>query len=522
MTAASGARDTIVDVKRCPQCGTGFGLDAAFCPFDGIALKKGTWSPNRDPRASTVVDRRYEIIAPLGEGGMGTVYRVRHVTLDRLFAMKVLRSELAKDAGLAARFMQEAKATAAIRHPSIVAINDFGELEDGAPYFVMELLAGETLSTYLKARGLLAPRVAASIARQIADGLAAAHGAGVIHRDLKPENVFLVGGATGKSAAADLRIVDFGAAKIVGASQLTRPGVVFGTPHYMSPEQASGEPVDQRSDIYSLGVLIYEMTTGTVPFEAATHMGVLKKHMFETPARPSQRKTGVQLDALEEIVLRALEKDPQARFASMTELSNALRAFLANRAPSPSPSPSSRPPGSTERMVAFPERSTADRIQSSVTRQVAVEEGRRKRWLAAVVTVGVVGLLGLSAVAMSIAADDPRKIARPTRSNAGVGGPPALTAASAVPAVASGAGAASVDVASGAGEVEAPVVVASPPTTVRPSSAVAAPPRPPPPPPPTPEVAPRPAPAAARPSPAPAVSPPSRPSDEFGDPWKKH
>ena len=519
MTAASGARDTIVDVKRCPECGTGFGLDAAFCPFDGIALKNGTWSPNRDPRASTVVDRRYEIIAPLGEGGMGTVYKVRHVTLDRLFAMKVLRSELAKDVGLAARFMQEAKATAAIRHPSIVAINDFGELEDGAPYFVMELLAGETLSTYLRARGLLEPRVAASIARQIADGLAAAHGAGVVHRDLKPENVFLVGGATGKSAAADLRIVDFGAAKVVGASQLTRPGVVFGTPHYMSPEQASGEPVDQRSDIYSLGVLIYEMTTGTVPFEAATYMGVLTKHMFETPTRPSQRKTGVQLDALEEIVLRALEKDPQARFASMTELSNALRAFLANRAPSPSPSPSpsSRPPRSTERMVAFPERSTADRIQSSVTRQVAVEEGRRKRRLAAIATVGVVGLIGLTAVAMSIAADDPRKIARPTSSNAGVGGPPALTAASAVLALASGAGVASEDVASGAEAVEAPVVVASPPT-VRPRSAVAAPP----PPPPTPKVAPRPGPAAARPSPAPAVSLPSRPSEEFGDPWKKN
>ena len=255
------------------------------------------------------------------------------------------------------------------------------------------------------------------------------------------------------------------------------------------------------------------MTTGTVPFEADTYMGVLTKHMFETPARPSQRKTDAQLDALEEIVLRALEKEPQARFASMTELSNALRAFLANRAPSPS----SRPPGSTERMVAFPERSTADRIQSSVTRQVAVEEERRKRRLAAVVTVGVVGLLGLTAVAMSIAADDPRKIARPTRSNAGVGGPPALTAASAVPALASGAGAASVDVASGAGEVKASVVVASP-LTVRPRSAVAAPP----PPPPKPEVAPRPGPAAGRPSPAPAVSLPSRPSDEFGDPWKKH
>ncbi|HSO40553.1 MAG TPA: serine/threonine-protein kinase, partial [Labilithrix sp.] len=360
MTAASGARDTIVDIKRCPECGTGFGLDATFCPFDGVALKTSTWSPNRDPRTRTVVDRRYEIVAPLGEGGMGTVYKVRHVTLDRLFAMKVLRRELAKDAGLAARFMQEARATAAIRHPSVVAINDFGTLDDGAPYFVMELLVGETLATYLRARGLLEPRVAASIARQIADALAAAHAASVVHRDLKPDNIFLVGAAVQRNPADDLRIVDFGAAKIVGASQLTRPGVVFGTPYYMSPEQASGEAVDGRSDIYSLGVLLYEMLTGTVPFEADTYMGVLTKHMFETPTKPSVRKMGVQLGALEEVVLRCLEKEPQARYGSMPELSAALQRFLRDTPVGIPMAP--RPSGSTERMVDFPAQSAADRI----------------------------------------------------------------------------------------------------------------------------------------------------------------
>ncbi len=511
MTAASGARDTIVDVKRCPECGTGFGLDATFCPFDGIPLKTSTWSPMRDPRAHTVVDKRYEIVAPLGEGGMGTVYKVRHVTLDRHFAMKVLRRELAKDAGLAGRFMLEARATAAIRHPSVVAINDFGELDDGAPYFVMELLAGETLATYLRARGVIEPRVAASIARQIADGLSAAHGAGVVHRDLKPENVFLVGVAAGNSPSDDLRIVDFGAAKIVGASQLTRPGVVFGTPYYMSPEQASGEAVDPRSDVYSLGVLLYEMVTGGVPFEADSYMGVLTKHMFEVPTRPSQRRSGVQLDGLEEIVLRCLEKSPDERFVSMNELSVALRGFLTERAPAPPPS---RRSGSTERLVAaVPDRSVADRIESSVTRQVAVEDARRTRRVAAIAAVGVAGLIGLTAIAMSLAKDDPKDEPRATPSASTAGVPPAVPSPVA-PALAA-ASVASV-VVEPATPAPPPPVLAPLPASVRPkptggtSSSG-----------PAPAVeAPRATASHARPA-APASADPARPSDEFGDPWTK-
>ena len=312
MTAADTVKDLHVEVKRCPECGTGFGVEAAFCPFDGIALEASTWDPTRDPLTGTVIDQRYEVIAPLGEGGMGTVYKVRHITLDRMFAMKVLRRDLAADAELAARFLQEARATAAIRHPSVVAISDFGELADGAPYFVMELLVGETLATRMRARGLLSPREAASIARKLADALSAAHAANVVHRDLKPENVFLVAASRRQGRGDDeVRIVDFGAAKIVGGSKLTRPGVVFGTPHYMSPEQASGQPVDARADIYSLGVLLYEMVTGAVPFEADTYMGVLTKHMFAAPAKPSERApSGVQLGDLEAVVMRALEKDP--------------------------------------------------------------------------------------------------------------------------------------------------------------------------------------------------------------------
>ena len=335
-----------------------------------------------DPLTGTTIDRRYEVVGLLGQGGMGTVYKVRHVALDRLFAMKVLRQDLATDLGLAKRFLQEARATAAIQHPSVVAITDFGALSKPpcAPYFVMELLVGETLATHLRARGVLPAPAAAAIARKVAEALAAAHERGVVHRDLKPENVFLVGAAAG-GAADEVRVVDFGAAKILGASKLTRPGVVFGTPHYMSPEQASGAPVDGRSDVYSLGVLLYELITGTRPFEADTYMGILTKHMFAAPVRPSERLTGVQLGSLEDVVLRALEKEPGARYASMHEFAGALHPAVTEDVAAP------RPPPSSARPVGFAQMSTADRIHSSVTRHI-VTEARRRRRLWALGSVG--------------------------------------------------------------------------------------------------------------------------------------
>ncbi|MBX3217551.1 MAG: serine/threonine protein kinase, partial [Labilithrix sp.] len=227
MPAADQSDDAPVEVKRCAECGARFGIDARFCPFDGAALAVALWTRSGDPRASVVVDGRYEILEALGEGGMGTVYAVRHVTLDRRLAMKVLRRDLLADAELAARFLREAKATAAIDHPSVVAISDFGAMEDGSPYFVMELLEGETLAARLRARGPLPPASAARLAARIADALAAAHAVNVVHRDLKPENVFLVGARRETAPEEDVRVVDFGAATIVGASKLTRPGIVF-------------------------------------------------------------------------------------------------------------------------------------------------------------------------------------------------------------------------------------------------------------------------------------------------------
>jgi serine/threonine-protein kinase len=315
--------------KRCPTCGQGFSGDAAFCPFDGARLAEATFDPLGDPLVGTVVDNRYRVLEVLAEGGMGRVYKVAHTSLERCFAMKVLRDDLARDPHLAERFIHEAKATASVKHHNVVQITDFGSLPSAAPYFVMELLTGRTLGRLLKA-GPVPVTSTIAIIRQVALGLGAAHQAGVIHRDLKPDNVVLVEGDGSREGAleafsVDVRVVDFGAAKIVGSHRITRAGVVFGTPHYMSPEQASGQPVDRRADVYALGVIMYEMFTGRVPFEGDTYMGVLTQHMFVLPVPPSQvNPLARDLGALEDVTLACLAKRPGDRFASMTDLVDTL------------------------------------------------------------------------------------------------------------------------------------------------------------------------------------------------------
>ena len=319
-------RDARRKSKRCTSCGQRYSSDAAFCPFDGSPLEAAPYEPLVDPLIGVTIDGRYEVLSLLGEGGMGHVYEVKHVALDRRFAMKVLRRDLARDEELASRFIQEAKATASVRHPNVVEITDFGRIvADGAPYFVMELLVGQTLGQVIKAGGPIPARRAVRILKQVAGALGAAHAGGIVHRDLKPDNVFLVGGVSGGAASDDVRVVDFGAAKIIGSSRVTRAGIVFGTPHYMSPEQASGQPVDHRADVYALGIIMYEMFTGRVPFEADTYMGVLTQHMFVNPVPPSQVSAAAhELGALEDITMICLAKKREERYASMAALSDAL------------------------------------------------------------------------------------------------------------------------------------------------------------------------------------------------------
>jgi len=318
---------------RCPRCGQYFTADGRFCPFDGAALvRAGDWNPSDDPLLGSVIDDRYEVEALIGQGGVGSVYRVRQARLGRRFAIKVLRGELTRDPEVRERFVREAKTTSSVSHPGLVHISDFGYLTDGRPFFVMELLEGASLRSLLSRRGRLETQLAAGITRRIAEALAAAHDAGIVHRDLKPDNVHV-------AADGGVKVLDFGLAIAVESSaRRTRSNVAFGTPHYMSPEQASGDAVDHRADVYALGVVLYEMLTGRVPFDGATHAEVLGQHHSALPVPPSRVPGGdAGLGALEPIVLRCLEKRPDARFRSLPELLAALDLAVPGLAAEPSP-----------------------------------------------------------------------------------------------------------------------------------------------------------------------------------------
>jgi len=284
-------------------------------------------------RAGSLIDAgtilgSYRVTQPLGQGAMGVVYLAEHVKLGRRVAMKVLRSELADDSTLVARFFGEARAVNRIAHENIVEVTDFVEDGDGRAYYIMELLRGQTLGEVLATDGALWPRRAVGIAVQICNAMAAVHDAGIIHRDLKPENVFLVE----RAGRADfVKILDFGVAKLAeaeaGAVKKTASGTMLGTPQYMSPEQAAGQEIDRRTDIYSLGVILYELLTGRCPFEAKTIGEVIVKHLSLAPPHPSRI---MQLPRplpgpVVDVVMRCLEKSPAKRPQSMGELEADLR-----------------------------------------------------------------------------------------------------------------------------------------------------------------------------------------------------
>ena len=263
----------------------------------------------------TVLADRYEVGELLGRGGMAEVHLATDRVLDRPVAVKVLGSWLADDGTFVERFRREALAAARLSHPNLVAVFDAGS-EGDLHYIVMEHVPGETLADLLRREGKIAPGRASAIATSVGDALAVAHAAGIVHRDVKPANVML-------TTDGRVKLMDLGIARGIDGADITRASSILGTAGYVSPEQARGEPVDHRSDIYSLGCVLYEMLTGRQPFEADNPVAVAYRHVHDAPVPPTSIEPSVPV-ALEAVVLRAMEKDPAARFPTVADMSAAL------------------------------------------------------------------------------------------------------------------------------------------------------------------------------------------------------
>ena len=326
-------------MKICPVCKTEFDGGEVFCPNDGARL--GTPSQmappqsaeRADPLIGYTLDGRYRILRRIGEGGMGIVYEAEHAVIEKRVALKVLRDDFSSRPEVVQRFRQEAKSASRIGNEHIVDISDFGETPSGASYFVMEMLDGEDLANLLAREGSLPLARAADIVIQCCKALGAAHAKGIVHRDMKPENIFLV---TRDGRPDFVKIVDFGIAKMSDIEtpgepgrKLTKTGMIFGTPEYMSPEQAAGKPLDHRVDVYALGVILFELLTGRVPFVGDTFMGILTQHMFESPPPMREVNPNVKVEpAVEGFIARALAKSADERFPSCDEMARSLEAVL--------------------------------------------------------------------------------------------------------------------------------------------------------------------------------------------------
>jgi serine/threonine-protein kinase len=267
---------------------------------------------------------------------MGSVYKAEQPSMNRMVAIKILHPKLTNRQDLASRFRREARAMAQLTHPNTVKVFTYGELEDGSLYIVMEFLEGRNLNRAVKRDGPIPLERAVSILIQVCGALQEAHSMGIIHRDLKPENIFLC-----KQMGMDEypKVLDFGLAKVTeqqmrpGSVNLTQEGMVFGTPEFMSPEQAQGKTLTGASDQYSLAVILYEALTGKLPFDAKSPMEFIQKHVVTPPIRVSERVTGIAFPAgLDDVIARALSKQPSARYQSAIEFAAALRPFAGGGA----------------------------------------------------------------------------------------------------------------------------------------------------------------------------------------------
>jgi len=353
----------------CPRCGRTFPAFIGRCPDDGDALVR--WRAPSDPAIGTVLDDRYRLVRKLGEGAMGIVYEAIQLSVDRRVAVKVIRDELIADGSTGRRFLREARMLTSTRHPSIVDVFDLGTTAAGAPYLVMEMLHGATLADQLAAGELFEPRRACDIAIQLCDALTAAHASGIVHRDLKPANIVIV-------EALDLvKVLDFGLAKSLAAPDalatgdtVTQAGTIMGTPLYMAPEAIAGAAADERTDLYALGSILYELVAGRAPFADANVGAVLARQLHDPPP-PLPPYVPPRLAAL---VLALLAKRPASRPPSALEVRAQLFAIRAQ---------------------------LADDLDDAATltpADVAPVAARSYTWLLALIAGGVFGLLVVLAV----------------------------------------------------------------------------------------------------------------------------
>jgi serine/threonine-protein kinase len=317
----------------CTKCHRRFSEEHQFCPHDGeklaktIDIKRIRSQPTE--HAGEVIAGRYQVRGLLGKGGMAQVFLALDKQTNEPVALKVLDGALVKQADLRARFLLEAKAGAQITHPGIVRILDVGLRDDGAPWIASEFLFGESMGEWLRRERVMAPQRAIGVIRHLALALGAAHHAGVIHRDVKPDNVFLIGE---RNDFHDVKLVDFGFARLVGEKGMTQAGVAVGTIAYMAPEQAVSDAPDARTDVYALGVLMFRMLSGRLPFHAKTEPETLA-HQLITPA-PSPALGGAGFaPGLEAILLHALRKRPENRYPSMDTLVADLDRVAAGQSP---------------------------------------------------------------------------------------------------------------------------------------------------------------------------------------------
>ncbi|HEV3189757.1 MAG TPA: serine/threonine-protein kinase [Polyangiaceae bacterium] len=303
-------------MKLCPRCEEAFPDDAGFCPFDAERLQRSS-----DPLIGRTLAARYRLVRGLGTGGMALVYLARHVMIDRRSAIKILRQDLATNPVHRERFLREARAVNRINHPNIVEITDFGE-DGGLVFLVMEYVEGQSLLAPVEG-GPMACKRSVRIALQIASALARAHELGVIHRDLKPENVLLCV----RDGDDLVKLTDFGIAKIVDAPALTFSEQRFGTPGYIAPEYIEGAPASPGGDLYALGIVLYEMLTARLPFDARFPAELLALQMTAAPIKPSARTAGIPAE-LEDLVMRLIERRPADRPRDAFAVQDALQEIL--------------------------------------------------------------------------------------------------------------------------------------------------------------------------------------------------